>query len=199
MRDSSIINVSLGAQRTMTLRTKKTSTFDSTSSSRQTQKITLPHNSVFVLGPKTNARWLHGIRADKRPWSEKSEPEKAFDGERISLTFRHIGTFIDTEKTKIWGQGARGKTKEQAGDILVGGEAMDAMVIAFGKENHETEFDWDKHYGAGFDAVDLLPDKAVSVVTDQMGKVSEGAKEKEEARKEQAKEIEVEKPKMPEA
>ncbi|RMZ84352.1 hypothetical protein DV738_g561, partial [Chaetothyriales sp. CBS 135597] len=62
VRGSKIVNVSFGARRTMTLRTKH-----------------------------------------KRPAQERDPEEVAFDGERISLTFRHIGTFINPEEGTIWG------------------------------------------------------------------------------------------------
>ena len=170
---SSVVNVSLGAQRTMTLRTKKSprpsSGFDNSSSSsmRNTQRVPLPHNSVFVLGPQSNSDWLHGVRADKRPPGEKTVEEKAFGGERVSLTFRHIGTFLLEEEERgrswIWGSGARHKRRASAG-VVVGGEGkgqaeeMERMIVAFGRENHQNgkEFDWEGNYGVGFDVVDVV-------------------------------------------
>ena len=164
VRGSSIINLSLGAQRVMTLRTKASKRqkgIESPSSQRQTQRIPMPHNSAFILGPKSNAHWLHGVRADKRPQQQKTEDEKSCGGERISITFRHIGTFMEEETRKIWGQGARGKTRATAGTIPRGNTAeMEAMVQAFGKENHQPDFDWDAHYGKGFDVINLINDKA---------------------------------------
>lgn len=166
VRRSSIVNVSIGAQRVMTLRTKKArpaSGVDSPTASRQTQRIPLPHNSVFVLGPESNRQWLHGVRADKRPTQQKSEGEQAFGGERISLTFRHIGTFTDPKNERIWGQGAKKKDRQNAGRVGAGGPTeTEAMLIAFGKENHQADFDWEAGYGSGFDAINLaskLPPK----------------------------------------
>ncbi|KAL8686146.1 MAG: hypothetical protein Q9218_007313, partial [Villophora microphyllina] len=162
-RGSAIVNMSIGAQRVMTLRTKKSnraSGIDSPGASRQSQRITMPHNSVFVLGPETNMQWLHGVRADKRPIQQKSEEEKSFGGERISLTFRQIGTFTDQSSKKIWGQGARKKTKDAAGLVRAGDNAeMEAMIVAFGKENHQTDFDWNAEYGKGFDVINLVVNK----------------------------------------
>ncbi|KAL8933269.1 MAG: hypothetical protein Q9216_006440 [Gyalolechia sp. 2 TL-2023] len=159
VRNSSIVNVSIGAQRVMTLRTKRSrraSGLDSPNVSRQTQRISMPHNSVFVLGPESNKQWLHGVKADKRPKQQKSEDEKAFGGERISLTFRHIGTFTDSKNERIWGQGARKKDRKIAGWVRAGGPLeTEAMLIAFGKENHQTDFDWEAEYGIGFDAINL--------------------------------------------
>ena len=157
VRDSVIVNVSLGAQRTMTLRTKRSKLAHGTESpsTRQSQRIKMPHNSVFVLGSQTNREWLHGVRADKRPVQEKTDAEKAFGGERISITFRQIGTFIDKSEKIIWGAGAKGKTIDAASMISQDNTQMEAMIHAFGKENHEADFDWDAEYGPGFNVVNL--------------------------------------------
>lgn len=148
----------------MTLRTKASNRQQGTESpatGRQTQRIPMPHNSAFILGPETNAHWLHGVRADKRPIQQKAEEEKSCGGERISITFRHIATFMEEDKRKIWGQGARGKTKATAGTIPRGDTPeMEAMIQAFGKENHQSDFDWDAEYGKGFDVINLINDKA---------------------------------------
>ncbi|KAL1849783.1 hypothetical protein Plec18170_007304 [Paecilomyces lecythidis] len=166
VRDSFICNVSLGAQRTMILRTKasgmsstasQTSGDDVESASRKSQRVPLPHGSLFILGQETNQRWLHGIRPDKRPESEKSPEERAFGGERISLTFRHIGTYIDPAAGTIWGQGAVSKSRDGAGRIIHGDPTeTERLIRAFGEENHATEFNWDAVYGAGFDAVNFV-------------------------------------------
>lgn len=145
----------------MTLRTKKpkktTSNAVDAEDSRQTQRIPLPHNSAFVMGPQTNAHWLHGLRADKRLEQQKGVEEKSHRGERISITFRYIGTFMNERQRNIWGQGAKGKTKATAGNIPDGDVAqMEAMIYAFGKENQRPDFDWDAEYGRGFDVVDLV-------------------------------------------
>ena len=164
VRGSSIVNVSLGAERVMTLRTKKSSNTQTGSESpmrtdspsvRNTQRISMPDNSIFILGPQTNREWLHGVRADKRPFQEKTEQEKAYDGERISITFRQIGTFMNQNAQTIWGTGARNKSRSKAGKIVNDPSQMEAMIIAFGKENHQADFDWDAGYGQGFDAVNL--------------------------------------------
>lgn len=154
----------------MTLRTKKSSGgqgSDVLSAPRQVQRTPMPHNSVFVLGPRTNLQWLHGVRADKRPHQQKSAEEKSFGGERISITFRQIGTFIDSTQKKIWGSGAKQKSKASAGDVSRDDdEEMEAMIIAFGKENHQPEFDWDKEYGRGFDVINLVSEKTKLTLCD---------------------------------
>ncbi|KAJ5428937.1 hypothetical protein N7445_010391 [Penicillium cf. griseofulvum] len=162
-RGSFICNVSLGAERVMVLRTKTSASEPEggIEPRRTTQRVPLPHNSLFVLGPKTNMRWLHGIRADKRPNATKSTEEQAYGGRRISLTFRLIGTFIDPVANTIWGQGAVRKTLDQARAVIHGDPAETARLIgAFGQENRASEFDWDAVYGRGFDVVNFVTTSA---------------------------------------
>ncbi|KAI0018673.1 hypothetical protein F4780DRAFT_771645 [Xylariomycetidae sp. FL0641] len=165
-KDSFIANVSLGAERTMTFRTKrpprdrgKTQEDEPAPEQgpkRQIQRARLPHNSLCRMGLKTNEKWLHAIRQDKRLDREKTEEELAYDNGRISLTFRRIGTFLDGENRRIWGQGAKAKTKAEAGPV-VNGQTPEAieMLRAFGRENQSSDFDWDAHYGSGFDVLNL--------------------------------------------
>jgi 2OG-Fe(II) oxygenase superfamily len=121
---------------------------------RLAQRIPLPHNSMFVLGLRTNSSWLHGIRQDKRSIREKSAEEMAFQGERISLTFRHIGTFLTEKGTHMWGQGCKGKTKEDMRPVVVGDELETSkMIRAFGQENQRSDFHWNTVYGEGFDVL----------------------------------------------
>jgi hypothetical protein len=106
------------------------------------------------MGLETNAKWLHGIRQDKRMPTMKTPEEVAFDGERISLTFRHIGTFLTKDESKIYGQGATQKVKGNAQPVVNGSEtAAESMIWAFGMENQQSDFEWDKHYGGGFDVL----------------------------------------------
>lgn len=156
-----IANVSLGAQRTMTFRTKKPLKHSDVPEAseplpRQSCRAPLPHNSLCRMGLATNMRWLHSIRQDKRMASEKSEAELAYDGGRISLTFRQIGTFLDRDQSSIWGQGATSKTKEGARHVINGDtEECKEMILAFGKENHSSDFDWQDIYGTGFDVLHI--------------------------------------------
>ncbi|KAK6514851.1 hypothetical protein TWF506_007213 [Arthrobotrys conoides] len=198
VKGSGIVNVSLGAQRVMTLRTKKRereklvphaqddkkqrqpeteagsepvkddSTATAASSTpapskveeepeepRIIQKIPLPHNSMFILGLPTNQKWMHSIQPDKRLLRDKAPEELAYSGERISLTFRHIGTFLSKDEKKIWGQGATAKNKEDAKDTIVGDqERAEEMVYAFAAENRMgAGFEWEEWYGKGFDVL----------------------------------------------
>ncbi|KAI0324051.1 hypothetical protein GY45DRAFT_1314437 [Cubamyces sp. BRFM 1775] len=169
VRGSRIVNVSLGAQRVMTLRTKKDALANPNGNTsdarfrreekRTVQRIPLPHNSIFVMGLETNAKWMHSIRTDKRPASEKTDAELYMHGERISLTFRAIGTFITSDENLIFGQGAKGKTREEARPVVRGGEEAEKLLAAFGAENHQSEFDWEANYGAGFDVLHFRPNQ----------------------------------------
>lgn len=158
-KGSSIVNVSFGAQRTMRLRTKKGSKPGSDgeeNTPRETQRVAMPHNSMFVLGLKSNDKWLHGIMADKRLDTERSEMETAYMGARISLTFRHIATFLDANETVIWGQGASSKDQRGAADVVNNDEVeAERMIRAFSRENHSSNLSWDECYGGGFDVLHL--------------------------------------------
>jgi len=124
-RGSFIINVSVGAARTLVLRGKKfngplareapnfrVSANNSplfTADRRATQRVCLPHNSVFILGWETNKLYTHAIKPDKRSRDLKTPAEKAFGGERISLTFRSVATFRRRRDGTLYGQGAKDK------------------------------------------------------------------------------------------
>ncbi|CBX94044.1 hypothetical protein LEMA_P037180.1 [Plenodomus lingam JN3] len=168
---SSIVNVSFGAQRTMRLRTKRasihptatpnsspTNPSDSTKE-RITQRIPLPHNSLFTLGLGTNASFLHGIMPDKRAPCDRSPAELDYDGIRISLTFRHVGTFIDASETIIWGRGATSKQQRDAADVINGdAEESEKLIRAFGKENAglaQGKDAWQDCYASGSDVLHL--------------------------------------------
>ncbi|KAG6860665.1 hypothetical protein C0995_008852 [Termitomyces sp. Mi166 len=158
VRGSNIVNVSIGAQRVMTLREKGPPRNgapppEEEKVPRASQRIPLPHNSIFVMGPETNKKWLHGINHDNRALKSKSSAELFNNGERISLTFRHIGTFLTADESKIFGQGAKGKTKETARPVVLGGKEGGALIRAFGEENHRNDFHWDKNYGRGYDVL----------------------------------------------
>jgi nicotinamidase-related amidase/alkylated DNA repair dioxygenase AlkB len=158
--DSFIANVSLGALRTMTFRTKKPlkdpQAQDEEKIPRLSCKVPLPHNSMCKMSLRTNMKWLHSIRQDKRALQEKSEAELAYDMGRISLTFRLIATFLDKGQTKIWGQGAVAKEKKDARTVINGSTPQaEKMLWAFGIENHSSDFDWQEAYGQGFDVLHI--------------------------------------------
>jgi len=156
---SKIVNVSIGATRNMTLRTKKVALSPAGESgedqSRKHQKFPLPDRSMFVMGLETNSKWLHSVRHDNRPFHTKTEEERYMDGERISLTFRNIGTFLSADGTKIWGQGAIAKSADEAGNVVTDREEVEKLIVWFGRENHQSDFDWQQVYGQGSDVVNF--------------------------------------------
>jgi alkylated DNA repair dioxygenase AlkB len=178
---SNIVNVSLGAQRIMRLRTKRPTAMQDPASSphkqyrsgdasltadaqtkseddrsRVTQRIPMPHNSMFILGPETNGSWLHGIMPDKRPTTEHVPAESAYGNMRISITFRLIGTFLSANSKLVWGQGAVAKHKADARPTVNGNpEESQRIINAFGIENQVTAPEWNSIYGTGFDVLHL--------------------------------------------
>lgn len=160
--NTNICNVSLGAERTMVFRGKRGPTIKDNDSSpgevtpRNTVRANLPHNSMMRMGLKTNMKWMHSIRQDKRRDEEKTDAEQDFCGCRISLTFRLIGTFLSKKQSMIWGQGATAKDKENARRVVNGPtEEAKKMVEAFSAENRSPEFDWKAVYGKGFDVLHM--------------------------------------------
>ncbi|KAF9222132.1 hypothetical protein BS17DRAFT_783849 [Gyrodon lividus] len=158
VRGSKVVNVSIGARRVMTLRLKRDGVQNAgrDGTPRPSQKIPLPHNSMFVLGLDTNAKWLHAINHDKRPSHLKSPEEQFMNGERISLTFRNIGTFLSGDESRIYGQGAKGKTCNEARHVVKGTDEAAKLLEAFGKENQQSEFDWGAVYGEGSDVLHFI-------------------------------------------
>jgi alkylated DNA repair dioxygenase AlkB len=114
---SNIINLSLGATRTFILSNKIT---------KEKQKIKLSNNSAFSMGWKTNKEWMHSIKQDKRDDKLKDLDEI---GERISLTFRSISTFMDKDNNLI-GQGSNITNQEK-------------LIEEFSKENKQSDYEWE--------------------------------------------------------
>lgn len=144
---SNIVSYSLGAARTMVLKHK--------ARGAEKQCFKLPHNSLFVMGWKTNREWLHSIKRDNRADQEKEQDELTFSGQRISLTLRTIATFRSRRTGQLYGQGARSKTVEQMFEGQDEDDEQD-MLVAFSAENRlSLDFDWDKYYGRGFNALNF--------------------------------------------
>lgn len=154
LRGSAIVNFSLGAARTIILRQKKfggarPADGKGGAPGRRTQRIVLPHNSVFVLGWETNLRWTHAIKQDRRADGLKTSAERAFGAQRVSLTLRSIATFRDTGTGRLFGQGAPEAPEAPAEGRGAEDEAV-ALLTAFSAENRRADFSWEEHYGRGF-------------------------------------------------
>eukprot|EP00762_Andalucia_godoyi_P005353 ANDGO_06698.mRNA.1 putative inactive nicotinamidase At3g16190 len=139
---TNIVNVSFGSTRTMVLRAKGIS---------RTVEIPMVHGSVFILSLAANADYLHSI---PKKYNAHGKP---IEGERVSFTFRKIGTFetsMDSQQL-IWGQGSPFRTFLEA---LRGLETPmrdtdeTEMLAAFHLENRLTSsvFRWMAVYGGGF-------------------------------------------------
>lgn len=131
-RDSCVFNYSLGASRQMVFGKK----VPWGQNDREDAKIWLVDDSALVLGPQTNREFVHSI--PKR--------RGRLVGERISLTFRNIATFLSGDGTRLLGQGA-GPTGEMLLDDSI--ESRKALIYSFSLDNKCADFDWAKHYGLG--------------------------------------------------
>lgn len=154
VRPSKIINVSLGRTRTMLLRPKKSAETDT----REIQRIPLPHGSFLAMDLETNRTMYHAIR-----------PEVLDRGDmpRISLTFRHIGSFRDPRSGAVWGVGAPTADRAEAEAAARAGVSLapehrlqrdraeaERMLRLFRDENQDPTFDVEA-YRPGFAIPDL--------------------------------------------
>lgn len=93
-KDGVIVSVSIGDERVLELKRR---TYP-----KDRIQIVLPHGSMLVLGPRTNREWTHSIL----PTETNSPP-------RISLTFRHVVSFIDLKTGRIFGDDIQIKTLQE--------------------------------------------------------------------------------------
>jgi nicotinamidase-related amidase/alkylated DNA repair dioxygenase AlkB len=151
MRPSFIINVSLGATRSMIFRSKH-------NKGSVPQKLPLPHGSLFMLNLDSNQKFYHGI---------KQLGSDGTDKPRISLTLRYIGTYYDPNNGAVWGIGASCKTRAEANArvewinsldpeerLAKEGAEADGMLKLFREENINDSFDANS-YQPGFDLLDF--------------------------------------------
>jgi nicotinamidase-related amidase/alkylated DNA repair dioxygenase AlkB len=151
MRPSSIVNVSLGATRSMIFRSK-------TDKGAVPQKLPLPHGSLFMLNLDSNQKFYHGI---------KQLGNDGTDAPRISLTLRYIGTYYDPTNGAVWGIGAPSKTRAEAtarvewidtlapeAKLAKDRSEADRMLRLFREENINDSFDANA-YQPGFDILDF--------------------------------------------
>lgn len=146
--NSNIVNLTIGATRQFILKSK-----DKYFGKHIYQKIDLSNKSIFVLGWKTNQKWLHSITQDKRPLCEKRDDELFCGGGRISFTFRQIATFC-TYDNKLFGQGAKQKTVDTAENIINDPDEELKLLKIFSQENHLSDFNWGS-YKDGFQVMNF--------------------------------------------
>ena len=137
LESTPIINISFGATRYFTLKDKIT---------KNKIDIGLDSGSLFVLGQKTNDLYYHMIKQDKRESKLKTNKELDYNGERISFTFRCIGTWLNSNGL-LEGIGAPIYTFET---ILNPPDDKIQMINAFSIENFQTNFNRNIYYSNGF-------------------------------------------------
>lgn len=163
---SYIVNVSAGATRAMVLRKKGRAQADGQAGgqaggerpARELQRIPLPDGSMMQMNLATNREWLHEIR---------QQGAAGEIGPRVSLTFRHIGSFWSPATQAAWGTGtphADRAAAEAAAAIRAGWteEARLAWELAeserllrlFREENLRADFD-QASYRPGFEVIHL--------------------------------------------
>lgn len=163
---SVIVNLSLGATRHLTLRTKDKRSITvrgvpQEQQQRLSQRVELPHNSVFVLGLETNRRWVHGIRPARVQCGES-------DDGRTSLTFRAIHTYETTDGCFLFGGGADNTVPAApAGSIVLPDgkihllqpvvkndeNAAERLYKAFSTENKSSTLTTPEIYSPGFNVI----------------------------------------------
>ncbi len=104
-----IVSVSLGDERYLELKRRAVP--------RDTIRIKLPHGSMLVLGPKTNKTFTHSILK-----------KEGSDIPRMSLTLRHVVTFMDLKTRRLFGEGTILSTRDQLKKRL----KMENILFAFG-------------------------------------------------------------------
>jgi antitoxin (DNA-binding transcriptional repressor) of toxin-antitoxin stability system len=104
------------------------------------QCVPLTHNSALLIGPRTNAAWVHGVPRDP------ASVQRHERNRRMSLVFRTIATFAHPDGS-LSGQGAPSQEHEHEDEAT----ERARMFVAFGAENRQgADFDWAAHYGSGF-------------------------------------------------
>jgi hypothetical protein len=97
-KDGVIVSVSLGDERVLELKRR--------SEPKDTVRMVLPHGSMLVLGPNTNKLFTHSILRKKDSQSQ-----------RVSLTLRHVVTFLDIETGRLFGEGVSTSSLKDAREL----------------------------------------------------------------------------------
>jgi hypothetical protein len=124
-----------------------------------TQRVPLPNNSLFVMGSETTARWMHSVHTDKRPENTKDRAGRFHILPR-ALQGKSKRKCSSSSLDRV--RGAAGKTRAEARPVVHGGEEVERLLAGFGAENHESEFDWERAYGEGFDVLHFTTGTPVS-------------------------------------
>ena len=105
-RTGAIVSVSIGAERILELRHRE--------EPRDLTRVRLPHGSMLLLGPITNQHYTHSIipAVPDDTATETNASVLVAEDKRISLTMRHVCTFMDVHTQRLFGQGVSCKTLE---------------------------------------------------------------------------------------
>jgi hypothetical protein len=132
-----VFNYSLGRERKMVFERKPEREHEHEhEQDHDGAEVWLTDDSLMVMGPQTNREFVHSV-----------PKERGRRGQRISITFRRIATWISADGTTLLGQGAG-----PAGRLPVVDSEPDkmALVYKFALDNKiGSSFDWDKVYGTG--------------------------------------------------
>ena len=105
-KTGAIVSVSIGSERILELRRR--------AEPRDLTRIVLPHGSMLLLGPVTNKFFTHSIlpiESDTK--CLPTEVDELDENARISLTLRHVTTYMDTETRRLFGQGVEIDTLQE--------------------------------------------------------------------------------------
>ena len=139
-RKSYIGNLSIGSTRKMTFKSKINNSI---------VDIDLRSNSILFIGMKTNEKWLHEVKPDKRDKSLKKQDELSYQTQRMSLTFRTVCTYYNTQTKKLEGQGAPKFLIDLNDNESISLDKQN-LIKAFGNENKLENFNWNEFYSNGF-------------------------------------------------
>jgi nicotinamidase-related amidase/alkylated DNA repair dioxygenase AlkB len=144
--DSFIVNLSLGATRVFVVQSKTTGL---------TESVEMRHNSALLFDTRGNQLWTHAVPGCKKAPADLRADELLHGGERISIVFRAIGTYL-TADDRLFGQGATVDATPTPVDHSRASTI--ALLDAFRAQNRQAdEFDWQAAYGGGSNVVCLDP------------------------------------------
>ena len=108
-KHGAIVSVSIGCERILELRRR--------AEPRDITRVVLPHGSMLLLGPITNQYFTHSILPASETGDEPAATTETsttddnnnitkYDANaRISLTLRHVVTYMDTTNRRLFGEG----------------------------------------------------------------------------------------------
>ena len=146
-QNSIIINISIGASRTMILKSKKIYQQNIQQSAQHIYyKTKLIHGSCYTLSLAENQQFLHAIKCDKRIINLKDNDELYNYGERISITFRKIITYHNPLTGYLYKEINNQIDTNHAYESSVQAKDKNLMYQAFSLENKESNLVYDQIY-----------------------------------------------------